>query len=245
VEVGLHFTSRPGLGAGLADDLTLIAAAVEDLGLHSIWAMDQEAVPAHLDGAGGALPEAYSTLAFLAAHTSRAELGVLVSDVTRREPELTVQAAATLDELSGGRAWLGLGIPRVEGRLDPAATEAVIALARARRPGLRILVGGGGERVTLPLVARSADACNLLERIGPEELRRKLAALDAECRAIGRPRSEIATTTFGALGPAEELPGRLRGLAAAGVDLALLDLGDLDLRQALGLIADRSWSGKS
>jgi alkanesulfonate monooxygenase SsuD/methylene tetrahydromethanopterin reductase-like flavin-dependent oxidoreductase (luciferase family) len=237
MEVGVHFTSVPRLDAGLGDRLDAIAGSVEELGLHSVWAMDQAEVPAHLDGAGGALPEAFATLAWLAARTSHVELGVLVVDVTRREPELTVQAAATLDALSGGRAWLGLGIPRVDGHIDPAATEAVIALARERCPRVRILVGGGGERVTLPLVARSADACNLLERIGEEEMRHKLDLLDGECRKLGRPRSEILTTTFGAQTAADDLSDRLERLEGLGVDLALFDLGDSDPRAALQRIA--------
>jgi hypothetical protein len=238
MEVGVHFTSVPRLADGLADRLDTIADSVEALGLHSIWVMDQAEVPAQLDGAGGALPEAFATLAWLAARTTRAELGVLVADVTRREPELTVQAAATLDQLSGGRAWLGLGVPRIDGRLDPSATETVIALARERCPRLRILVGGGGERLTLPLVARSADACNLLERIGEQQLRHKLTVLDDECRKLDRPRTEILTTTFGTQTPAADLPDRLARLAALGVDLALFDLGEADPREALQRLAD-------
>jgi alkanesulfonate monooxygenase SsuD/methylene tetrahydromethanopterin reductase-like flavin-dependent oxidoreductase (luciferase family) len=238
VRLGLHFTSRPALGERLAAELTEIARCVEEHGLHSIWAMDQAVVPSHLEAAGERLPEPYAALSWLAAHTSSAELGVLVTDLSRREPELVVQAAATLDALSGGRAWLGLGIPVVGGRLDPGATEEVIALARRRCPRLRILVGGGGERVTLPLVARSADACNLLERVGETALRGKLEVLDDACRAIDRPRKEIMTTTFGPLGPADALPSRLCRLDGLGVDLALLDLGDLDLTDALASIGD-------
>jgi F420-dependent oxidoreductase-like protein len=53
--------------------------------------------------------EAYSTLGFLAAHTQRIRLGTLVTAVTFREPALLIKAVTTLDVLSGGRAWLGLG----------------------------------------------------------------------------------------------------------------------------------------
>jgi alkanesulfonate monooxygenase SsuD/methylene tetrahydromethanopterin reductase-like flavin-dependent oxidoreductase (luciferase family) len=53
--------------------------------------------------------EAYTVLGHLSAVTERIRLGVLVSPVTFREPALLVKAVATLDVLSGGRAWLGLG----------------------------------------------------------------------------------------------------------------------------------------
>ena len=53
--------------------------------------------------------EAYTTLGFLAARTERVRLGTMVTAVTFRPPALLVKAVTTLDVLSGGRAWLGLG----------------------------------------------------------------------------------------------------------------------------------------
>jgi F420-dependent oxidoreductase-like protein len=53
--------------------------------------------------------EAYTTLGFLAAQTERVRLGTMVTGVTFRPPALLVKAVTTLDVLSGGRAWLGLG----------------------------------------------------------------------------------------------------------------------------------------
>ena len=53
--------------------------------------------------------EAYTTLGYLAGHTERAELGVLVTGVTYRHPGLLAKIVATLDVLSGGRAALGIG----------------------------------------------------------------------------------------------------------------------------------------
>ncbi len=72
----------------------------------------------------------------------------------------------------------------------------------ARRP--RILVGGAGEKKTLPLVARYADACNLFDvPDGGATLRRKFDVLARECAAIGRSREEIETTVGTALLPDE------------------------------------------
>jgi alkanesulfonate monooxygenase SsuD/methylene tetrahydromethanopterin reductase-like flavin-dependent oxidoreductase (luciferase family) len=92
----------------------------------------------------------------------------------------------------------------------------------ARRP--RILVGGAGEKRTLPLVARYADACNLFDiPDGGATLRRKLEVLARECAAVGRPRAEIETTVGTALLPDEtpeafaERSTALRELGAAHV----------------------------
>src|SRR5713226_4435106 len=53
--------------------------------------------------------EAYTTLGFLAAHTKRARLGTLVTGVHHRHPGVLVKQVTTLDVLSEGRAWLGIG----------------------------------------------------------------------------------------------------------------------------------------
>ena len=56
------------------------------------------------------------------------------------------------------------------------------------------MVGGGGERKTLRLVAQYADACNVFE--GPEAIARKYAILDAHCAAVGRDPNDIERTTL-------------------------------------------------
>jgi probable F420-dependent oxidoreductase, Rv1855c family len=95
--------------ARLADHLDHVVRAADDAGLHTVW------VPDHLlQGAPGSSPademlEAYTTLGYLAARSTRVHLGTAVTGVTFRPPALLIKAVTTLDVLSGGRAWLGIG----------------------------------------------------------------------------------------------------------------------------------------
>src|ERR671921_824439 len=152
-------------------------------------------------------PECYTTLAFLAANTERAMLTAMVSGVHFRYPAILVKAVSTLDVLSGGRAWLGIGSGHYEqetqglGISFPPRKERFEMLEETiqiclrmwsgergderpfegkhhrlerplnlpqslSRPHPPIMIAGDGERKTLRLVARYADACSL--RPGPE-----------------------------------------------------------------------------
>ncbi|MDQ1708720.1 MAG: hypothetical protein QOG49_105 [Frankiaceae bacterium] len=111
MRVGVHlwrFDAVPP--AGLRDELARSAAAAEAAGLVWISVMDH-----WFQMEGSARPfddpmlEAYATLAYLAARTESAQLGVLVTGVTYRHPGLLAKIVATLDVLSGGRAVLGIG----------------------------------------------------------------------------------------------------------------------------------------
>jgi F420-dependent oxidoreductase-like protein len=97
-----------------------------------------------------------------------------------------------------------------------------------QRPHPPILIGGSGERKTLRLVARYADACNLFDR-GADDLGRKLAVLKAHCEAAGRDETEIEKTVATSFRPADLAGGglaalhdHLRELAALGLDHVLL-----------------------
>jgi F420-dependent oxidoreductase-like protein len=90
-----------------------------------------------------------------------------------------------------------------------------------QRPGPRILIGGSGERKTLKLVARYADACNLFA-MGPAEVRRKLDILERHCEAEGRDSAEIKKTIMGGLNPLDDPDGFLAAMeeyAQLGIDL--------------------------
>jgi alkanesulfonate monooxygenase SsuD/methylene tetrahydromethanopterin reductase-like flavin-dependent oxidoreductase (luciferase family) len=108
------------------------------------------------------------------------------------------------------------------------------------KPHPPILIGGGGEKKTLRLVAKYADACNLF---AGEELPRKLDVLRAHCEAEGRDFSEITVTTTGGLDVGrngenlDQFKGRLREQAGLGVDIAIvgsLDGPDLDVIDLVG-----------
>ena len=111
MELGLHLPNLtyPDGSPALGRDLARIAKVADDLGFAMISVMDhvwqiQVVGPPELD-----MLEAYTTLGYLAAHTENAKLLAWVSAVVYREPGLLTKCVSTLDVLSGGRAWLGIG----------------------------------------------------------------------------------------------------------------------------------------
>ena len=103
--------SWPGGPAAIADSLAEVARAADDGGLHTLWVNDHllQADPGAAADERDML-EVYTTLGYLAGCTRGLRLGAMVSPVTYREPALLVKAVTTLDVLSGGRAWLGVGV---------------------------------------------------------------------------------------------------------------------------------------
>ena len=104
--------SWPGGPAAIRPRLVEIGRAAEGAGFASLWVMDHFfQLPAHTGWGGPDEPmlEAYTTLGYLAAATERVQLGAMVSGVVYRQPALLVKAVTTLDVLSGGRAYLGIG----------------------------------------------------------------------------------------------------------------------------------------
>ena len=111
MKLGLHvpdFTWPDG-PRSLGKNLARIATAAEDAGfaklsvMDHVWQISMVGPPEH------EMLEAYTTLGYLAACTSRIELLSWVTAVVYREPGLLAKAVTTLDVLSGGRAWLGIG----------------------------------------------------------------------------------------------------------------------------------------
>jgi F420-dependent oxidoreductase-like protein len=111
MKIGLHIPEYawPGGPACLGDDLARIVRTADDCGFDSICAGD------HLFQMWPGKPvedpmlECYTTLAFIAANTSRAKLIPIVTAVPYRSPGLLTKIVTSLDVLSGGRAWLGIG----------------------------------------------------------------------------------------------------------------------------------------
>ncbi len=231
----------PGGAPEMRDKLKEIATTAEDAGYDSIWVMDHffqipmTGLPAEAD-----MLEAYTTLGYIAAHTKRVGLGALVTGVTHRHPGILAKQVSTLDVLSGGRAWLGigaawydrehlgLGVPfpplkerfqRLEealqilkqmwsGEIAPyegkhyQLAETINVPMPLRKPHPPILIGGSGEKKTLRLVAKYADACNLFAE-SPAAVERKLSILREHCEAVGRNYDDITKTIIRPMGIGE------------------------------------------
>ncbi|MEV8437315.1 LLM class F420-dependent oxidoreductase [Actinosynnema sp. NPDC051121] len=270
MRLGVHITKFNQDPARLGAGLAATAEAVEAAGVGWLSVMDHFFQMEHNGGARDPMLESYTTLGFLAAHTSTVRLGALVTGVTYRHPGLLAKNVATLDVLSGGRATLGigaawyerehrgLGVPfpalgerfeRLEEALriclqmwDPTAdgpfdgehyrlAETLCVPAPVSSPHPEIMIGGNGERKTLRLVARYADACNLLLP-SSAEVPHKLDVLRRHCDDLGRDFDGIRKTVV----PLGELPDDVDGLTKAmaaygdlGIDTVILRAPDGDV----------------
>jgi F420-dependent oxidoreductase-like protein len=112
VELGFHIPifDIDGGTTAIASELARVGAAAEESGATWLSFMDHffQIEPTGLPAESNML-EGYTTLGYLAAHTSRVDLGLLVTGVTYRHPGLLAKIVTTLDVLSGGRAVLGVG----------------------------------------------------------------------------------------------------------------------------------------
>jgi F420-dependent oxidoreductase-like protein len=258
----------PGGPAQMASKLREIAQTAEEGGFASVWVMDHFFQIPMVGPAEQDMLEGYSALSYLAGVTSRVKLGTLVTGVTYRHPGVLVKTVTTLDVLSQGRAYLGigaawferehvgLGVPfpplaerfeRLEealrialqmwsGKVAPLQgkhyqlAETLCVPAPLSRPRPKILIGGAGERKTLRLVAKYADACNLFAFLGPDGLGRKLDVLRRHCDTEKRDFGAIEKTTLGTawLAPGKQSANDLikicRELAAVGIDQAIFNL---------------------
>ncbi len=282
MKLGLHVAdfTWPGGPEALGKDLAVMARTAEDVGfaklsvMDHVWQIGVVGPPEH------EMLEAYTTLGYLAACTSRIELLAWVTAVVYREPGMLAKCMTTLDVLSGGRAWLGIGAAwnEAEARglgLDfPPTAERFERLEEAlricqqmwsdddgpfngkhyqlertlnapqplSRPHPPILIGGGGERKTLRLVAEYGQACNLFA--GPD-LARKLDVLRGHCEALGRDYDDIEKTVMMPLDPGpdgenvEAMIERMRELAALGVSHAHGRVPDVSRITPLEVLGER------
>ena len=165
--------------------------------------------------------------------TSRAEIGTLVTCNSYRNPALLTQMANTVDHISGGRLILGIGAGWFEKDYDDFGYEFGTAGSRLRDLGealpiikrrmgqelpppvrntIPIMIGGGGEKVTLKLTAQHADLWNGFGP--PETYARKCRVLDKWCGDIGRDPNAVERTI--SLREPNEIPGNLDAYAEAG-----------------------------
>ncbi len=109
MKLSVNVTNYSWPDAGIVAGLAELGAGIDDTELDTLWVTDHliQADPSSTYGAE--MLEAYTTLAYLAARTQRVRLGAMVSPVTMRAPSLLIKEVSTLDVLSQGRAWLGIG----------------------------------------------------------------------------------------------------------------------------------------
>ena len=208
--------------------------AADALGADTLWVWDHMH-PLYGDRDGNHFPST-PILAAMAVETKSAMFGALVASNSYRNPEFYAYEVATMDQLSGGRAILGIGagwferdyreygyefgdapyrlrqlraaLPRIKARLAKLVPPPV-----GRVP---IMIGGAGERVTLRLVAEHADMWNTF---GPVDTwRGKNRVLNEWCARVGRDPSAIERTM--SINP--DLFGQLDAALAAGVQQVIL-----------------------
>jgi F420-dependent oxidoreductase-like protein len=282
VKLGLQISSFtwPGGAAQIGPTLGRVVRAADDAGFDSIWVMDHFFQIRSVGGAAEPMLEGYTTLGFIAANSSRARLGLMVGGVHYRLPGLWAKATTTLDVLSGGRAWLGIGaawneeesrglgfpFPPLGERFElledtlrfvhdmwqgergtekpfegkhVRATRLLNSPQALTRPHPPILVGGGGERKTLRLVAQYADACNVFGT--PPMLQRKFEILRRHCADVGRDPEQIERTTLQSVNLKAETPaqvvdrfGELGDAGAQHVIIGVHDVHDVSNLERIG-----------
>jgi F420-dependent oxidoreductase-like protein len=270
MKIGLqvpNFT-YPGRAVTLGAKLAEIARAADDAGFASLWVMDHYFQIGAVGPAENEMLEGYSTLSFFAGLTRKVKLGTMVTGVVYRYPGILIKTVTTLDVLSGGRAYLGIGaawnerearglgvpFPPIKERFEQLEETLQIAkqmwsenngpysgkhfqLAETlcspqplTKPHPPILIGGTGEKKTLRLVARYADACNLFAGMGIDTLRKKLDILKRHCEDVGRDYAEIEKTVLDTANIAQgkmsaaDVIKQCRTLASVGVQHVIFNM---------------------
>ena len=230
--------------AGIGPGVARLARTAEAVGVRTLSFMDHFFQMEMMAPAEDPMLEGYTALGFVAALTERLRLRLLVTGVTYRHPGLLAKTVTTLDVLSGGRAELGLGVPfppirdRFE-QLEEALqiclqmwsgdngpfngkcfqlAETLCSPAPVSSPRPRIMIGGGGEKKTLRLVAQYADACNFFG--SPNLVAHKVEVLRGHCDAVGRDIRDIEVTAFADVrddGSADDVVRSAEAFAAVGV----------------------------
>ena len=215
----------------IADFLKKLITKAENSGFDSFWVMDHFHQIQFVGRPEEPMLEGWTVISMLAAITTKIKLGTLVTGIIYRYPSVLAKIAATLDVLSKGRLFMGIGAAWNEqeslayGISFPSNQERLLRLDEAiqvirkmwtdepyasfngkyyqirnaycnpkpiQKPSPPILVGGSGERKTLKIVAKYADACNLFG--SPETVRKKLDILKEHCKSVGRDYNSILKT---------------------------------------------------
>ncbi len=263
MKLGLHVSDFTWMNGppGLRHDLARVVETADEAGFDRISVMDHVWQIGMIGPPEHEMLEAYTTLGFIAGHTERAKLMTLVTGSVYRSPGLLAKMVTTLDVLSGGRAWLGVGaawndeearglglsFPPTAERFERLEETLQICLQMwsdddgpfqgkhyqlertlnspqaLTKPHPPILIGGSGEKKTLRLVARYAQACNLFPG---SEMAHKLDVLRQHCEAEGTDYDKIEKTAVFCFDvgddgeKVDETIERLRALAALGIEVA-------------------------
>ena len=207
----------------------------ENFNFDSFWVMDHFHQIENVGAPHEPMLESWTALGAIAAVTSKIKLGTMVTGIVYRHPAILAKMGATLDVLSKGRLFMGIGAAwndeesAAYGIPFPSTTERFQRLEEAvqiihkmwteeranfngqfykirdaycnpkpiQKPHPPILIGGSGERKTLKLVAKYADACNIFG--SPETVKRKLSILQDHCKTVGRSYDSIIKTKLGAV----------------------------------------------
>jgi F420-dependent oxidoreductase-like protein len=274
MHVGLQIPSfkYPDGTAAIRPKLKEIVTTAEAAGFHSLWVMDHYYQIKGLFGEAYTDPmlESYTTLGYFAGLTEKAYLGALVTGVIYRHPAVLLKMVNTLDVLSGGRAYLGIGAAWYEDEAKgygipyPPTSERFeqlednLQLAKAlwagdeisfagkhvsapavtnnprplSQPHPRIMIGGTGPNKTLRMVARYADACNIGDWVGRQNMQNALDTLKAHCETLGRDYDTVEKTTLGTAhlsgdDTATSIIDRIKQLAALGFTHAIFNMPDV------------------
>lgn len=111
MKFGLQVSSFTWSGGAAAIGPTLagVTRTADEVGFDSIWVMDHFFQIRGLGPPEAPMLEGMTALGFMAAHSERARLGLMVGGIHYRQPALWIKATTTLDVISGGRAWFGIG----------------------------------------------------------------------------------------------------------------------------------------
>jgi F420-dependent oxidoreductase-like protein len=257
----------PGGAAAIGPTLARVTRTADDAGFDSIWVMDHFFQIRGLGPPEAPMLEGLTALGFMAANSEKARLGLMVGGIHYRLPGLWIKAVTTLDVLSGGRAWFGIGaawneeestglgfpFPPLRERFEMleetlqmagamwsggtgtgesfagrhyTATRLLNSPEAISRPRIPIMIGGGGERKTLRLVAQYADACNVFGDAA--RIAHKYAVLREHCERLGRTYEEIERSTLQSVDvdaqSSDELVERLGALGEGGAQHILMSV---------------------
>ncbi len=272
--IGLQIPSfkYPGGTTAIRPKLKEIVTTAEGAGFHSLWVMDHYYQIKGLFGEAYTDPmlEAYTTLGYFAGLTEKARLGVLVTGVIYRHPAVLMKMVNTLDILSGGRAYFGIGAAWYEDEAKgngipyPSTSERFeqledsLKLAKAlwtgdetsfagkhfsapaitnnprpiSSPHPRIMIGGTGPNKTLRMVAQYADACNIGDWVGTENMQKSLDTLKEHCETLGRDYETIektclSTVHLSAKDTVDGVIDRIQKLSEMGFTHAIFNMPDV------------------